>query len=73
MAKADRPAVLVTREAFVCELDGQQYDLKGGDLIEADHPLVKKYPDHFADPVFRFPAPGRVEQATAAPGEKRGR
>lgn len=37
-----------------------------------DHPFVKAYPDHFEDnAVDVIDAPRRVEQATAAPGERR--
>jgi hypothetical protein len=72
MAKAASTGVLVARESFVCEHDGQPCDIRAGDLFEADHPIVRRFPDHFEQPRFRFPT-GRVEQATAAPGEKRGR
>lgn len=67
MAKTS--TLLIARESFVCELNGEPFDFKEGDLIEADHPIVRKFPDHFIAPRLRFP---RVEQATAAPGEKRG-
>lgn len=70
MAKAERSSLLVARESFVCELNGQPFDIKEGDLIEADHPLVAKFPSQFITPHLRFPRP--VEKATAAPGEKRG-
>jgi nitrite reductase/ring-hydroxylating ferredoxin subunit len=70
MAKAS-PGILVASESFICELGGETFDIRAGDLIEPEHPLVKKYPGHFKEPVYRFPAASRVEQATAAPGEKR--
>lgn len=72
MAKAEHPALLAARESFVTELAGELFDLREGDLIEADHPIVKKYPRLFEAPILRFPVKNRVEQATAAPGEKRG-
>lgn len=72
MAKAERPPLLVARESFVCDLDGQLCDIHQGDLIEADHPLARKYPKLFGEPFLRFPVERRIEQATAAPGEKRG-
>jgi hypothetical protein len=69
MAKAASSSLLVARESFVAELDGTEYDIKEGELIEADHPLARKLPHQFIAPTLRFP---KVEQATAAPGEKRG-
>jgi hypothetical protein len=71
MAKASKPAIVVARERFTAEIDGEMFDVDAGDLFEADHPLPKKHPHLFLDPVFRFPTK-QVEQATAAPGEKRG-
>jgi hypothetical protein len=68
MAKAQAPSLLVARESFVAELDGQEFDIQEGDLFEADHPLVHKLPNAFIAPRLRFP---KIEQATAAPGEKR--
>jgi hypothetical protein len=47
-----------------------------GGLFRADDPLVKKYPQFFRPAVIRSTvkraAERPVEQATAAPGEKRG-
>jgi hypothetical protein len=59
--------------AFIADVEGETLDVRGGDLFEANHPAVKKYPKLFGPITFRFPTKGRVEQATAAPGEKRGR
>jgi len=73
MAKASEPiALLAVKEAFT--FDGDVF-LKG-DPIEPDHPFVKKWP-HFFEPLkLKHPAKRTavpvVEQATAAPGEKRG-
>jgi hypothetical protein len=55
--------------AFV-EIRGVEYHVHEGDLVREGHELLKAMPDHFvpADDVVRFD----VEQATAAPGEKRG-
>jgi hypothetical protein len=53
---------------------GNDPKVNAGDMYADDHPYVKSYPDYFEDPVV-IHAPGRrsvpVEQATAAPGEKR--
>jgi hypothetical protein len=50
--------------------DGQQVWVKEGELVHKDHELIKRAKDLFV-PAENF---GRfdVEQATAAPGEKRG-
>lgn len=73
MPKASTPAVLVALESFVCEVDGERLTFSQGDPIEADHPAVKANPHLFGPLEFRHPIRGQVEQATAAPGEKRGR
>ena len=59
---------LLARRSFVCEVDGKRLSFHTGDPIEAEHPAVAKYPDLFGPPIFHY----RIEQATAAPGEKRG-
>jgi hypothetical protein len=44
-----------------------------GDLFEADHPAVRKWPHLFEAILIRYPVTRTlVEQATAGPGEKRG-
>jgi hypothetical protein len=50
--------------------DGEQLSVAAGEYVRAGHPLLKRREDHF-EPVESF---GRfdVEQATAAPAEKRG-
>ena len=48
--------------------------VQAGDVYEAGHPIVKKYPERFEPlKVHRAGKPPAVEQATAAPGEKRNR
>jgi hypothetical protein len=62
--------LLVARESFSCEIDGIRFTVAGGvTRVRADHPLVKGREQLFE------PAGERAElvQATAAPGEKRGR
>jgi hypothetical protein len=63
--------LLVARESFTGTVAGVTLDLRQGDLIEATHPAVAKWPDLFDSPPLRFPVRGGIEQATAAPGEKR--
>lgn len=68
--------ILIAKQSFVGEVAGQHLDVRMGDLFEADHPAVAKWPDLFTPPALRFPVvrkAARVEQATAAPGEKRAR
>lgn len=64
--------ILMARESFVCKVNGMDETIRAGDLLEADHPAVKKNPGAFVEPKVRFAkAAPVVEQATAAPGEKR--
>lgn len=73
MAKASEPQpILVVVTGFGCALGV----FRQGELIDADHPAVRKYPEAFGPvtihhPVKREPEPV-IEQATSAPGEKRG-
>ena len=57
-------------ESFVTMLDGEPTQVSAGDLVHPDHPILRGRPE-----LFR-PAKGHVrfdvEQATSAPGEKRG-
>jgi hypothetical protein len=71
MAKvAGEPEVVEVAAGFVCPLGS----FVAGQLYRSDDPVVVKYPMQFRalkvlSTVKREP---RVEQATAAPGEKRG-
>jgi hypothetical protein len=72
MAKAPepQPRILVVVIGFGCALG----TFRQGELIDADHPAVAKYPDHFGPLVIQHPGKRvpAVEAATAGPGEKRG-
>ena len=76
MAKAVEPSpVHAALDSFVGAVDGETLRITKGELFETNHPAVKKWPELFG-PVT-FPHPTRrsepvIEQATAAPGEKRG-
>lgn len=59
------------REAFVGSYDGVDYVFTPKMLVEEGHPILEKYREQFVPVRIHFPAP--VEQATAAPGEKRKR
>lgn len=74
MAKAVEPpdvAIVEVAEPFVCPLGS----FTRGQLFRIDDPVVLKYPSAFRpariESTVRRAEP-RVEQATAAPGEKRG-
>jgi len=59
----------VAKETFFVVLDGKRTIVaKDRDLVRAGHKLLRLYPDKFKLAPVRFD----VEQATAAPGEKRG-
>jgi hypothetical protein len=59
-------------ETFVGNLDGAEVEYHKGEIVEADDPALKKWPGHFGPVVFvHRNRAERVEQATAAPGEKR--
>jgi hypothetical protein len=63
-----KPTIVVAREKFFAEIDGEYFDVFAGDLFEADHPLAKKHPQLFDDPVFKFPKaePKEPRKATTA-------
>jgi hypothetical protein len=65
-----KPDLYQAVEAFGIQLDGEWMTVQKDDLVRAGHPLLKQAPDRFkpAEGYVRF----EVEQATAAPGEKRG-
>lgn len=68
MAKdADTVEVL---ESFIGKLGSADVVFRKGDLVKADNPAVKKWPQFFGAATFHHEP--RIEQATAAPGEKRG-
>jgi hypothetical protein len=58
------------KESFVTMLEGEQVAVARGDLVRAGHPLLKGRDELFkpAEGYIRFD----VEQATSAPGERRG-
>jgi hypothetical protein len=58
------------KESFVTMLDDEPTQVSKGDLVRAGHPLLKGRDELFepAEGYIRFD----VEEATAAPGRKRG-
>lgn len=69
---ASKPAYYQVRETFLGALpDGTPVEFYKGEVVDADDPAFKKWPHLFVPLVVRTFRP-EVEQATAAPGEKRG-
>lgn len=70
MARQKTPEYMMATESFVTTIDGTPQQVSKGDLVHPDHPILRGRESLFA------PAKGHVrfdvEQATAAPGEKRG-
>ena len=64
-----KTSIVVARERFLAEIDGETFDVVAGDLFEADHPLPRKHPQLFNEPVFKFPV---KEQKAAEPTERKG-
>jgi hypothetical protein len=69
-AKAAEPQIVMALTSFV---GPGSLTVIRGDLFAADDPIVKKHPEMFGPPALRRSGvEPRIEQATAAPGEKRG-
>jgi hypothetical protein len=68
---ANTSDTLAVLASFVGKVKDGEDDriFREGELIRADDPAVKKWPEKFGPP--NLPHEPRVEQATAAPGEKR--
>lgn len=65
--------LFVARQAFATQLDGVTVIIQPGQVVDANDPILKgrrELFDDFAPKVRQYPGQ-RVEQATAAPGEKR--
>ena len=61
--------MLVAKESFVCHWDGSDRQISAGvTRVRAGHPILKGI-EHLFEPIT---AHYEVEQATAAPGERRG-
>ncbi len=61
---------VVANMTFRANVNGFSEPFEDGvTIVDADHPTVREYPDRFAP--YRAERP-EVEEATAAPGEKRG-
>lgn len=71
MPTKQRDTYVQAREPATGTVDGEQFVLSPGEVFDADHPIVRSYPDFFKplEPSRQRPT---VEQATAEPGERRG-
>lgn len=58
-------------ESFSCEIDGELVPIAKGERVREGHALLRQYPAAFVA-LSDQPVKYEVEQATAAPGEKRG-
>jgi hypothetical protein len=68
---ATKAAFYTVRESLVGTLDGEEVEYQKGEVVDADDPALRKWPGHFEPLVLRQHRRS-IEQATAAPGEKRG-
>jgi hypothetical protein len=72
-AAAEPQQVMVALTSFVGAVGSFEISIREGFLFPSDDPIVKKYPTLFGPVVLRHStAAPIIEQATAAPGEKRG-
>jgi len=73
MARSSERQVATT--SFSCEIDGEQYNVRKGDITHPDHPLIAAYPGNFEPQskqrVKWDVARGRVEDASGGPGKRR--
>jgi len=72
MAKDDIYMVTTT---FVITLGDRDVEYHTGEIVDGDDPAYKRVPEHFGPVEFkhRTAKTKPVEQATAAPGEQRGK
>jgi hypothetical protein len=70
MPRIKQPDLFVAKDGFHCEIDGERLFIPKGERVRSGHELIRRYRDYFkpADAGIRYD----VEQATAAPGERRG-
>ena len=71
MARKAEPEIYVATQSFAAEVDGVPVVVAVGERVRRGHELLKQHGGYFepADQGVQYD----VEQATAAPGEKRDR
>lgn len=72
MAKTD--PILQVLDSFIGDLNGETVLFRQGELVEAAHPAVKRWPDKFGaiKNLHRAPAAPVIEEATSPAAKKRG-
>jgi hypothetical protein len=72
MAPSKKPAFYKARHSFGVMYEGEQLTVNEGEYVSAGHPIMEGREEHFepVESLGRWDA-SHVEQATAAPGEKR--
>jgi hypothetical protein len=75
MAKATERALMIATSSFwTAQPDGTPFVVQDGrTMLWSDHPAVRDNPHYFRVVTATYEIEPRIEQATAAPGEKRGR
>jgi hypothetical protein len=69
MATDKSAEALVVLESFIGRTGDVDRFFRAGEFIRASDPAVKKWPARFGPTTYPH---DKIEQATAAPGEKRG-
>ena len=71
---SSKAAYYTVSTSFFGSFEGDAIEYLKGEVVDAGDPALKRWPEHFQPLVVRehLRAP-RVEQATAAPGEQRGK
>ncbi len=67
-----QPDIYVAKTSFVCEVDGERVHVTAGERVRSGHALLRVQGEYFepVDTTVHYDMPA-VEQATAAPGERR--
>lgn len=70
MPRRAEPDIYICKEQFHAEIDGEQVFIPRGRRVRRGDALARAYPEYFEPADAGLPP---VEQATAAPGERRER
>ena len=68
-----KDTIYMVTTTFVITIEDRDIEYHVGEIVDADDPAYKVVPEHFGPVEFKHRRAKPVEQATAAPGEKRGR
>ena len=64
--------IVAVIQSFTGVLGAETVLFRAGELVDAAHPAVARWPTNFGPVRIHHPVRSRVEQATAGPGEQRG-